>query len=1247
MTDLKALISSYFSDGLTEDQARELSQCLVDSHTARRALWKHAQQEALLEQLVEERGGDSRSDRWKAETPATDSSAVALSQSTVTRVSAFLGSGRLRRLSIAAVVLLLATVASAAVIPPLRGLIARWWLAGVGDTPINAPRDVDQESVPQEATDIPQQNAVAEQTTKQEIVEPAKPIPKPAFKDEQKIAHWEWDKFRWQAVDASLVRPVSTSITVPAGHKFVTVVVDDANGVRVRNLFDAVEVTKLGGIADATEPQVLGIEWNGLDDYGRSVSDGAYRIRGCSHPGLKCIYEYSFLNPGSPPWEHYKNSGWGGDHGYPHAIACLRGHNNGAWRVALGGHTAEGGSPGFVLDAEDKKTYAFGRGWSGPKALAASDGLLWIALGGGKDVQRIKYHTGGNAPFVTARGPQPLLKFDEDVWAIAVGTDKAAVLVHKEKDANWTDQVVIFDKKLADNRVVLPMNHAGQRNGLAFDATGRGLLISSVDGLLRVASQEEKPSFEKLTLAGLEKPGALATDRHGNLFVMDRGTDYQVKVFAPDGTLLRTIGTTGGQGQRLEFDSAALHSVEAISVDDDGSLWVAEGQDLDRPPGLGLIRRIAVWDRDGQFAKDFVGTTWYSANSCCLHEQDPTLGYGYGVIYKLDPGTKPGYRPWRYASSSQPADAPFWIWTGAPWTLFGSARMFRSDVSGSVREYLLQSNGFPILFQADERGEYRPILAIGSHEHNQAFPSVKGDPKAVFLWTDLNSDAKAQPDEFQRLPGSTYRADVGTGYPPSRELIWYVEGIELKPTRFTTQGVPVYDVESAKRLPIPQHYLPVGRHLVTGLQGKFNSPQSGVYQAGHHLFTDLDGRPKATYRSNWPAVHASWSSTLHRLGQTGRSVGELHYAGIVDSRSDVGHVVAMQGNKGQSFLWSEDGLFVTPLFKDSRESPQGWGSKEEFGADWTNISLYEEPFGGMMARQDDGVVRYLFGRNGCQVVRVEGLESVRRFDAGTVTLTENNPKRERGPDALPSSPPADPSLARRAGPLRVTNVRGRFPAFKVDGDPLEWKDIARHEIKIGDDVVARVAIAHTLEHLWLLAEVDDPSPWKNAGADPKFAFKTGDAIDLSLGPARPDRTSPIAGDIRVLIAPSEKGPIVMGYRPVKPDAKPEDALKFESPVKSSTFASVMPVGDTQVAFKLTDSGYTVEARLSCDHVELKHLGSGLRLRGDIGVLWGNEAGLVTERRAYLFNRSPAATIVSDTPSEAEIHPAEWSAWLVE
>ena len=1059
----------------------------------------------------------------------------------------------------------------------------------------------------------------------------ATPVLKPPkLRDEQKISAWAWDKFHWEPVDADLVRPVTFPITVPAGHRFVTVVVDGPDGVRVRNLLDAVEVSKLGGDPEATGPQTLAIEWNGLDDDGRSLPDGKYRIRGCSHPGMKCIYEYSFLNPGTPPWEHYPNSGWGGDHGFPHAIACIRNHGGGKWRVAIAGTIGEGGTAAFFLDADDRKCGAFNHGWNGAKALAAADGMLWICESGSKYIYRVTCHESKQIAFKSASGPKLTLSFDVDPWAIAVGKDKVAVLLHDEKQPK-NERVVVFDKESGDNRVEIPLTVPGRRNGLAFADDGT-LLISTDDGLMSLAVGEAKP--KATTLAGVEKPGPLAKDKDGHLFVLDRGADYRVKVFTSDGKLLRELGTKGGQGDRLEFDPAALHGVEAISVDDDGNLWVAENGDLDRKPGTGFVRRIAVWDKAGTFVKDFVGTTWYAANNTCLHEQDPTLAYGYGMIYKVEPGKKPGYRPLRYVSTPQPSDAPLWLWTGAPWTLFGSGRLFRSDASGSMREYLLQANGFPILFQANEKGAYRPIVSIGSHEINKAFPAVKDEPKALFLWTDLNDDAKPQPDEFQRLPGSTYRADLGCGYPPSRELLWYVEGIELKPVKFTERGVPIYDVASAKRLPIPQHYLPVGNHLITGLSGKFNSPRDGVYASGHHLFTDRDGHPKAKYRSNWGGVHASWSSTLYQPGQTGRSVGELHFAGVVDANRDIGHVVAMQGNYGQTFLWSEDGMFVSPLFRDTRQNPKGWGAKEEFGADWSEITLHGECFGGWFGKQDDGKVRHMFGGNGCQVVRVEGLESVKRFDAGSIEL--------KGP-TVTGKPIPKPLAADRT--LRIPNVKGQFPPFHADGDPIEWKAVPRRTLKVGDDVVAKLAVAHTTEHLWLLAEVEDPSPWKNAGTDPKFVFKTGDAIDLCLGPDRPDRTTPVAGDIRVLIASGPKQPIVMAYRPVKKDAKPTDVVKFESPVKSHTFASVVPITDVKVAFKTTKTGYVVEIRLPCDSIELRHLESGLRMRGDIGVLWGNEAGLVTERRGYLFNRGPAANIVSDTPTEAELHPDEWG-WLV-
>lgn len=1246
MTDLNILIENYFAGELTDEQSRELSQRLVDSAETRRAVWEHAQQEVLLQQLVEESLGHAQPVLIKQKAFASVASA-----------RSFQEPSRLRWFSAAAVVLFMATIAGAAVFPPVRGIFVRWWQARVPGVhvekePVAAGDVVDQDAakVREPVVDVPQ---VTDPTPTMPM-----PVPKLMLHDEQKISAWAWDKFKWRPVDADVRRPVTFAVTVPPGHKFVTVAVDDGNGFRVRNLLDAVEVSKLGGKPDATEPQTLAVEWNGLNDDGRPVPDGIYRVRGCSHPGMKLVYEYSFLNPGTPPWEHYPNSGWGGDHGYPHAIACLRNHGGGKWRVAIAGSVGEGGTASFAIDADDHKCKAFNNGWNGSKALAAADGMLWICESGSKYLYRVTYHDSKQIAFKAKSGSTPTLKFDVDPWGIAVGKARAAVLLHDEKQPT-KERVVVFDKDSGDNRVEVPLAVPARRNGLAFAADGTTLLVSTDEGMLSLSAGDAKPILKSVQFGDIQKPGPLATDQDGNLFVLDRAADYRVKVFSAEGQLLREVGAKGGQGDRLEWNPAALHGVEAISVDDDGSLWVAEQGETDSRPGVGFVRRIAVWDANGKFVKDFVGTTWYAANNTCLHQQDPTLAFGYGVIYKLEPGLKPGYRPLRYVTTPQPEDAPFGLGTGAPWTLFGSARLFRSDASGVMREYLLQANGFPILFQANENNKYRPIVAIGSHEHNKAFPKVQEEPKALFLWSDLNDDGKPQSDEFQRLPGTTYKADLGWGYPPSSGLVWYVEGIELKPTKFTAGGVPLYEVPLAKRLPIPQHYLPVGKHLVAGLSGTFNSPRDGVYAAGHHLFTDRDGKPTAKYRCNWGGVHASWSSTPgYTPGQTGRSIGELHFAGVVDSQSDIGHVVAIQGNYGQSFVWSEDGLFVTPLFKDSRQNPQGWGAKEEFGADWTDVSMYGECFGGMVCRQDDGKVRYLFGRNACHVVRVEGLEDVQRFDAGTVEL--------KGPTATGRHAPRADAADRV---LRVPDVTGLHPPFTVDGNPLEWTGVPRREIIVGDEVVAKVAMAHTRTHLWLLAEVEDPSPWKNAGTDPKLGFKTGDAIELSLGSdrdarelghlshvpkgehaaPRPDRTAPGLGDLRVLIVPGTtgKGATAIAYRPVMPEAKPGESMKFESPVKSHTFASVAQIPDVHVAVKETKTGYIIEVRLNCDRIDLRDAASGLRLRGDMGVLWGNEAGLVTERRAYLFNRGPAASVVSDTPTESELHPAEWGVLVLE
>ena len=64
-------------------------------------------------------------------------------------------------------------------------------------------------------------------------------------------------------------------------------------------------------------------------------------------------------------------------------------------------------------------------------------------------------------------------------------------------------------------------------------------------------------------------------------------------------------------------------------------------------------------------------------------------------------------------------------------------------------------------------------------------------------------------------------------------------------------------------------------------------------------------------------------------------------------------------------------------------------------------------------------------------------------------------------------------------------------------------------------------------------------------------------------------------------------------------------------------------------------------------IGLSEAGPGARLLGDIGILLSNEGGVGVQTRAYLYDHSPAAGIVSDTPTEAEIRPAEWGLWVME
>jgi hypothetical protein len=111
------------------------------------------------------------------------------------------------------------------------------------------------------------------------------------------------------------LQPRTDVVTLPmkaTRDAMATVVIDDANGVRVRNLLAA--ATRKRGEVIAT--------WDGLDNEGRVVAPGTYRYKVLTHTGIGWQYRMTFESPGNPPWMNEDGTGsWGGETTSPQGIA--------------------------------------------------------------------------------------------------------------------------------------------------------------------------------------------------------------------------------------------------------------------------------------------------------------------------------------------------------------------------------------------------------------------------------------------------------------------------------------------------------------------------------------------------------------------------------------------------------------------------------------------------------------------------------------------------------------------------------------------------------------------------------------------------------------------------------------------------------------------------------------------------------------------------------------------------------------
>lgn len=1019
------------------------------------------------------------------------------------------------------------------------------------------------------------------------------PLPTGVAPDAQELPRWElkpgaprlvWDRL----TDAARPHAI-LELSLPAGAEQFTVVINDAAGRRVRNLRAMARVAEFGGGARVR------VAWNGCNDAGEPVAPGIYQVTGLAGPAPRVRLDYAWYNPGDPPWDGEATSGWGGDHSGPSGIACAPAGSANLWRVVLSWPVVEGPHATIALDKHYRKVWGYKRvaGFDGAKAVALADGQLWLGIK--NELVRLESDTGQPRGWDRPAGTLPALDLGGRIESLAVGADLCAVLV-------GTNQIVFLDKRTgqAPARDGWPASIAlpARAESVAHAPDGRWYVATTTGVMAITPSGEITP----VTLPGLERPGVLTFDAAGQLYVMDRGADWQIKVFSTQLEPVRTIGRKGGQRLKipgylwsvptgeLTYLPDAIHDVTGMAVDEWGQLWVAEGN---LHP-----RRVVVWDAAGQVVRQFIGGTAYGAASCSLHKQDPRRAFSGGVMFEVEPSRLQSDRPLRYLTSGN-AD-PRWVLDVHPPNHFGQGELFRSAAAGQTHEYFISSlAGFPVLY-LDRGGDYRPVAAVfhaGQVQVKQAFGKT-----GTFLWSDFNEDGRPQTNEVQTLVAGRnepVRDLYGWQYLLQTNLVFYTGSHRIAPVRFTPSGMPVYDVAHATPLVTSGLYLEVGRHL-------FGTRNAKPFQIGQYLFADLAGNVVATYPLPVMGVHASQNAPVPLPGQT---CGELYVCGTADLGSSLGAVVAVTGNMGQVFLFTEDGLYLGALFRDVRTNPPPWPSRYVPGADFTDCSLYGEPFATWFGKQEDGAVRILFGRNAAVVCRVTGLEEIRRLPGQQVAVQ-------------PPAADTAPVVAGLATPAELRIARWR-----------SWDATPTHDLPVG-----RVQLAYDDTHLHVRWQVPDDSPRRNKGQDERAHFKEGDAVELQLGPDRPDPLAVVAGDGRLVLAPVAPAPRAVLYQAVVPGTPAAQRVRFASPIGVTTFDAVTTRPEVGVQFQPQPTGYECVARIPWATLGIRPR-PGLRLRGDVGVLFSDAGGQTTVSRVYLFNRTE--TMTADLHEEARLFPARW------
>ncbi|CAM3949132.1 hypothetical protein SAMN06265348_10491 [Pedobacter westerhofensis] len=1055
---------------------------------------------------------------------------------------------------------------------------------------------------------------------------------------------------------------------------YVTLVIEDGNGQRVRNL---VSDTFFKGGNNT-------VWWDGLNDLGRDldaahhgvyavppalVAPGKYTVRGLLHQQVKTAYQLSVYANGNPPWDTKDHTGaWLANHTPPQAAAFVPAELSPGKQPAvfLGAYITEGPDGLIWVDLDGKKMGGktwVGGVWTAAPYMARDGGK--VALPGISVYVASVWETSGNSGQGTVRISALPKNADKPVFLYPTGPlihEAGAIMSEIGGFAVYNgigvvsltkkNQLVFTDLKngKALGTLIVENPHAA-----LFDKKGSLLLLSG-NKLLRYerAADPAHPEPASVLISSqLEAPVGITQDAAGRLYISNGGTSHQVKVFTAEGKFLYAIGKPGAPAAGM-YDPLHMNNPAGMAIDSRSQLWVTENDYLPK--------RVSVWTLDGKFIRAFYGPAKYGGGGT-IDPQDKTRFY----YAEQDLGSMEFKIDWKSGKSELHSI----LYRKTPGKMSLPARIAAPETAIYYKGkryftncYNSNPTGAPataFLF-VERNGKLQPAAAMGSAEswgllkESRFIPSwptgvdlnSKGqNSQAFFIWNDLNEDAAVQPEEL------SFQKGAASGVTVMDDLSFCITrlkgaAVQFSPVSFTAAGVPVYSITQ-------------GKVLAEGVQPPGSSGGDQVLAAGggwtvvtqgilpferYSLSGAKNGKPVWSYPNLWPGLHAGHEAPLPLF--TGELIAPTRLlGGLLHIKGVEGALWALNSNHGMIYIFTADGLFVTTLFEPMRTGRRWDMPVAQRGMSLKGLTLGEENFWPGMTVTAAGEV-YLVDGAGSSIVSVEGLQTLRRLPPVSIVVTTDDLKKSAAFQGRAE-------MARQKSMIRpVLKVAVSNTPIAVDGNLEDWKntdwaEIDKRGVKANFNSNAKpyhvsAAIAVSNGKLYAAWRTGDAALLRNSFEMPLAPFKTGGALDLMIGTsasgADQKRTAPVAGDLRLLVTLSRGKAHALLYRAVVAGVKGADKVPFSSPWRTVTFDRVDDVSD-QLEFAAGKDG-AFELALPLSTLNMMPV-PGTLIRGDIGIIRGD--GSRTISRVYWNNK--ATSIISDVPSEAELSPGLWGTWQFE